>query len=573
MTANSIRAKEAQENARANKAKERENYRHNTTTEKETERTNRKNENIKVGQAVTKGFSDVFGTIGKFANDPQWYGSGQLLKDVASIAYGQPLGVVNVTKGVIMEGSRAKLNKSVPGVLNIKFIPTIGSGEYGEENSATIAARNIYSWIRHANSGSANYDAPDLMMYLLAVDSVYTLIGWAVRCYSLLRDAKAHNRFYPRAMLLSEGWSDSQIDATLQDLANFRSMINQTILRVNALRVPNVMPYYARHTFLVTNIFKDSAIKKSSEIKFIPEYFYQYQESFNRLEPKKADMTTGQRSLTDAFNNWFRQSLDALIQSESIGIMSGDILKAYGDSGLYFLNFVPDDFHIESIFSMEVLAQINSGYGIFKTYSVDTSSLYIRQLDNGVIYQGVEAVSNVVIPGIRTTKFMDSERDTAQAIHDTVNNMCINMYRDDPTPEDTMVSSRLMFKVAIGGSTDANFIRISTCGSEVISSFNISYYTGQDEAGLVTIDLDSVYTMSDPTDLFNLETLVAFDWAPHTVLYYKSGSNLVPVLDTMDYCNYTTISEKTLNGMHAIALFTQLGVDNLNAKRGQQPKW
>lgn len=107
--------------------------------------------------------------MGSKDNDPAWYAlNPQLLKDAASFPYAWPLGLrLNVGE----YGANVNAG-SLPGIFAMHWVPTIGYSSDGT-SPINVASVNIYTKVRHDNSGHANYDHADYMMYLMAMDSVY----------------------------------------------------------------------------------------------------------------------------------------------------------------------------------------------------------------------------------------------------------------------------------------------------------------------------------------------------------------------------------------------------------------
>lgn len=69
--------------------------------------------------------------------------------------------------------------------MKIGFVPSIGRTS-GESSPANVASKNIYSFVRFANSGRTNYEATDLMMFLLAMDNAYMYAGYLIRIYGII---------------------------------------------------------------------------------------------------------------------------------------------------------------------------------------------------------------------------------------------------------------------------------------------------------------------------------------------------------------------------------------------------
>lgn len=126
----------------------------------------------------------------------------------------------------------------------IRYIPTIGTSSSAEASAANIAAKNIYSYVRYANSGARNYEANDLMMYLLAMDSAYTFYAYLCGIYSAAKNANGANWYQPVTMVTALG---ADYKSVSRNLANMRAYINQFAQRLSAFYVPSQMPIYSRH--------------------------------------------------------------------------------------------------------------------------------------------------------------------------------------------------------------------------------------------------------------------------------------------------------------------------------------
>lgn len=112
------------------------------------------------------------------------------MRDVASLSYNTPLGKA----GRLPDRVGPTLDQTaIPGIAAIHYVPTIGTSGTTEASAANIAAKNIYAYVRYANSGARNYEAVDLMMYLMACDSAYMLYAHMCGIYSALLRANGAN--------------------------------------------------------------------------------------------------------------------------------------------------------------------------------------------------------------------------------------------------------------------------------------------------------------------------------------------------------------------------------------------
>lgn len=114
-----------------------------------------------------------------------------MVKDVASLSFNLPYGT---RSGLPSPSNReSRVTTSVPGILTIRFVTSLGVANGSVASAINVAAKNIYSYVRFANSGARNYDSPDLMMYLLAMDSAYMFYAYLTKLYSQVKKGNAHN--------------------------------------------------------------------------------------------------------------------------------------------------------------------------------------------------------------------------------------------------------------------------------------------------------------------------------------------------------------------------------------------
>lgn len=556
MTSNQIAYRQAQEQARSNKANE------SIKKEglKEQKRSNRTREGIEIGKTVSS-LAKVIGA----ANDPSWYNlDKQLVKDVASVAYGQPLG--SLVRSYTTQGNVTKF----PGIMSIHFIPTIGITGKTDSTPINVAAKNVYGFVRYANSGARNYEAVDLMLYLLAIDSAITQLQYAKTLYSVALTAKGENWFYGKAMLSQLlGGNSAGAEDILNNLSQFRTAINTFAVQLNSFYVPNTMPIYQRHAWIVSNIFKDHAVKKSQTYHFVPEVYYTYDDINGKLVPHFTPYSSlGVDPTVANIVAMFNSIITAFTTSEDIGIMSGDILKAYGNNGVFFFDSITEDYHIEATYSPEVLSQINAAtlVGSCDDGSIDDFSVDIYQDGLGNILMGNATTKTNVITIPNLT---NPEKSTTFQY----NPLCINMYKDDVSPDDTMVATRLMAYISPGVDGARN---VTVCGTELCLYATMQYFnSGSSDASADTAQL--YWGMSYPLNtnttsasffraVQSIKDYSKFDWAPRISLALQIAlvnpaiTGHAFIYDSMDVANFAIISRSDLAAMHGVAILSEFGV-------------
>lgn len=305
------------------------------------------------------------------SNDPAWYATNpQLLKDAASIPWTLPVGKP-IETGIVRTDDngdpKEEIQVKVPGVMALRTIPSFGMCRE-ESDPINIASTAMYSFIRHANSGHSNYDAPDLMVYVLAMTQVYSYITFLQRVYSVSTLYAQGNRFMPKALV--ECMDVDYSDVTSQ-LANFRYGINLLIDKASSFAVPNNMSIFLRSAFLYQYIYAGGPSIKDQLYFYTPAGFLKYdlnkdplssvtQADSSGLEFVPFPTSSTTKMTVSGLLEYGRDMIDRLLEQEDLGIMSGDILKAYGSSGIIKLAPLPEAVEFTPVYNGLVLEQIKN---------------------------------------------------------------------------------------------------------------------------------------------------------------------------------------------------------------------
>ena len=465
-----------------------------------------------------------------------------MLKDAASITTsnvsGYPLNIDDY--GTTTFDGRSTI---VPGIFTLVTHPSVGnygviSGSGLAPNptaAVNLAAKNVYSFVRHANSGASNYDAPDLMCAILAADQVFSAIASGIRAYGIAMNYDQKNRYTPIGLLTAMGFDP---DSVINNLAQFRYYINNLIARASVIWVPDDMSIVARHFWLYSNIYKDSEDAKAQYYMFVPGSFWKFEPTAASTGSSLSVVKWGNDTL-HTIKDWYNMvtsMLDPIISDEDLGIMFGDMLKAY-QSHIFRLDQIPDNYTIMPTHNKEVMYQIHNSNA---TGMQPTS---VVQNSKGVLFNTLAHI----------------DREYTQAPQ-----YIMNFWEESPTPETVMVASRLKARFAGGTFDDTGINTGLQCGTEFVEKYNVFYYyKGSSNLGNVSLTSFSSTTTMGP----EIVSLVSkFDWAPAIFIFeYTVGDtpakdkfNVVGLL--MDLDNYTVVSHEVLNKMDTTALFSEFGV-------------
>lgn len=358
-------------------------------------------------------------------NDPTWYAQDKrLLEDSANMyfswAVGTPFSLDNEAAGV-------SENLVLPGICAIYTAPSLG---YSADKSSpvNVAATALYSYVRSANAGSSNYDAPDLMLYCLALGQVYSYINFLQRTYGLLTLYAQPNRYIPRDVLIA---CDVDPDSAEGDLANFRYGINLLINKVASFSVPGNLEYFKRMAFMYSNVYTAGTSIKDQLYMYSPAGFWKFTLSdtnksgmldYTPFLDAQADLYTVKDLL-----NYGNDLLTNILGNEDFNIMSGDINKKYGND-LITLTSLPEYYPIVPIFDIAVLEQMKNATicaafeGTTRLAGVMASSLDVTQdvsIGKGALIHEPainsnttrDEIKNVIMPTVCEGKVLTTTTD------------------------------------------------------------------------------------------------------------------------------------------------------------------
>lgn len=473
-------------------------------------------------------------------NDSSWYTQyPELIRDSASINFNEIMGKeIELPKYTESTGEVIDMSFTSPGVLALDVIPMYGMSE-DNTSSLNQAASALYAWVRHANSGSKNYEAADLMLYCMAMSEVYAYINFLQRVYGMALSYNTINRYFPDSLLFANYVNYDGFN-TESKLAEFRYGINRLINKASVFAVPADMPIFQRHAFLYQNIYTEGVSAREQLYMFVPAGFHKYVETEGPGHLKYIPFNDKRRTLPELIE-YGNALLDALMLSEDINTMSGDIIKAYG-SNLIKLSPLGLEYPVPVLFDVPVLEQIRNA-----TVVGEASSFDIEQ----------NALTGALYSVPRTNDARWRAFMSGRHIINTVNPEPTNVYVTEITRLKTACDSndKLLF-----GSEIVSRARIITRdGSDTISRPFSTFTTPR----VVVNGTNPSYDIFFPNLASELQIQSLrcnFDYAPAQFMYlYCKISNVNELNDfesfenvgwIVDLDNYATIDGRELGNIH-----------------------
>ena len=520
-------------------------------------------------------------------NEPIWYDQYGLMSSAANISMYNPTGSkVDLTTDTYKQTLGLASSDPTPALFRIPGIMTFdtayGPGIADDVNAAiNVAAQSIYTFVRHWNSGAANYEKADLMQYIMLVESAWVMYHQGVRAYSAMNAVNTLNRYVPRFVTEALGFD---YDDLTSKLTLFRSILDQFAVRISRFVIPNDLTYAKRLDYLFSNIFVDGLSAKSQFYIYNPAGYYEFAlegdsdphpgagylkwnwfNTYSGTEPVQHAPWT-----VDQYQTMLSRIAENLEDQEDFGIMSGDILKAYPNNAVKTVGNVPTDLVMRPVYDQYALEQIHNatitGYPVVSDVT-DNEVVHNWNIRQNPEINGGELIYN---PLIQLTAIIPAAQNPVYG------KRIIDFHRDDTTYLDVTEATRSM--VVLRPCVDSanqklGYAQIRATGAETLvkgrvftidANGNIHespLYTENDFNTLDSAELNAT-VIAAATFIARMANISQFNYAPHvfllTSLYGETTSNLylrgISIFSNID--NYSIVDPEVLNNIHSAALLS-----------------
>lgn len=512
-------------------------------------------------------------TNAKVDNDPKWYTNiSPLVADYASVPYsipnGMPYNMLSKTKFGYVEADKAKLTKRyevTPGIMALDVAPIMGIS-VSDTSAPNLAAQQLYTKIRKANSGAVNYDKTDVMMTVLAMDSAYMLYETLLRAYRMLGTYSATNRYLPDGLLYASGFSP----VLAEDLTAFRGILDLFAYKLVTIPIPDQFDFIHRHSWLFTNVYKDDEVNRAQLYLYKPSLLYVWTEGatteelpylkatpFLDLFETSGDVVTTLAQITKAID----KVMSPILGSQDIGTIAGDIMKAFGDAGMIQIKPAEDYAWLEPVYSEEVLIQMANASFLNDGYYWQIKDWHIKVEPSNTI-TGPYLTQTLPL-GVITSTGSDSGHyhDVLRGLRNTI----LNMPTDNVTPEMNMVATRLCFTIGIDNN-GVNEFCIESAGTEVVTKINIWTAESDQNGNCMPMTAQSFVTLEQNRFTGQSWKFVSkwskFKFKPTIYMFDTSdASGQTPTVwyegHLQDDSNYTVLTDDQLRRMNDVAIMSE----------------
>lgn len=487
-------------------------------------------------------------------NDMSWYTRNPvLLESACRVPFAYPTGK-HIPMGMVYSNEAGEAVKTTPevataGVMAITYVPSVGNTDDGLSAPINIAAREMYSRVRKAYSGTLVCDAPDLMLYMLSLDGIFSYIAYLKRLYRLLDVYSGSNKYVVRGLMEAMGFSADALDDLRRNKMNLWGMINTFISDANKWSCPAQFDILNRHYWMNDNIYIDRVSSKAQMYIFVPQGFYH----FGLDDDSKGQVTV---EFPDAYTyeglvKFGKLLLNTLSNSEDAYTINGYLARAFEGTPNFRVAELGINDKQEFVYSEEVLNQIHN----LNVAAVLNDACTVTQ--NGVTgalsaqYTGTMSYAtdhNLIVGS--NLRALDSVMEVPDAVNVVVGSRLHSVVIASPDVPNKTVKYR------VNG------------GTEIVVSLVIYRFSNKDEKPMDMAATNQSYVLANLDK--NYARLVSwisqFDWAPILMSgWWDQVSKMAVNWNILgDVTNLTSVDDDAMENLHRMCIYSEFnafGID------------
>lgn len=520
-----------------------------------TKKTNRKPRGKQQDRSCT-GNQDTDAKKGNMSslNDVSWYNKfPELLESAGRIPFAKypgmdiPFGKVFTKDTSTSIAEVTAPSYSYPGFLEIDWVPSVG---YSDNNTSPIstAAKELYAKVRAKFSGALDEDAPDIIMYLMALDSIFAYIGYLKRIYRALNTYSPTNTMFPDGVLKCMEITPAEAVALRKNKTKFWGQINDLILQASKFTCPDVMDIFSRHYWMSSNVYGDAPSSKAQFYVFNQTHFYEFDET-GSTGGALALIAGPTDHSADAYYEYGRSLISKLAASDDAYTINGHLLRAFEGAANFVVAKLEEDELLDAVYVPEVLSQIHNirsmnGSILGTTFAITqdptTNAIIHTPKLNVHVSSNASMFQNGTFAGPNTTFLLDLMTYT-------------------PSAGDIAVATRL---TTMAGDYDAQNHQFTLIGgTEIVWSMSVIYYDSAQGAPRAYAFSSIITTNTDGDTavqiLQTLGRLSAFDWHPLVYVAIYSNGTISALYPCGDLYNPTAVGLDTMRDLHRVCVLSE----------------
>lgn len=516
-------------------------------------------------------------TNGRGRNDLSWYTRyPNLLQAAGSFPYPYRPGMTLDLGSIQFTATNVDQREiTIPGVMVLDWMPSIGKSNLATD-PASIMAKEIYAKVRQVYSGSLEADAPDYVVYLMALDSIFTYIAWLKRLYRVINVWTPENYALPDYVLYGMTLTDADIQSLRTNRTQLWQLINELVLQSRKFTCPASMDIFNRHYWMSDNVYTDDMMINSQFYMFNLKAVYKY---------SPVNMTTGDPGpglVMTPMPTWVRPSsgpitptslyefgrglIDALVAWDDAYTINGYLRRAYENDPQFVVDELPLDQPFNPVYVEEVLMQIENSNTIPAGSSISPTNIGSFNVSQNPLTNAVVSNPSYSIASTEASGFVKGEGWNVKPI--------LSIRSQTPQVADNVIASRLHAAVIKTGSTTSAVSfdivaateipiqwRMVLDGPASYNSYLVQQYISVDETAKMGVT--EKYFSNTLRFMLDMEQ---FDWHPLCLVVWigvngttpNEESTIVKTALLGDTHNITAITVDDLRNLHKICVYSEL---------------
>lgn len=445
----------------------------------------------------------------------------------------------------------------LPGTFVLDWSPSFGVSNLNTD-PASIAGKEIYSRVRAAYSGSLDADAPDYIMYLGALDSIFSYISYLKRIYRLLVAWSPSNYAIPDGVLHAMNFSSAEIMTLRRDRTKLWQYINELVYQSRKFTCPNTLDIMNRHYWLNDNLFTDADSLNAQFYLFNMVYAYKVEmlpaiddpditaPSLQSYPLPNCVFTSARSISVDSLYNFGLELIQALIDWDDAYTINGYLKRAYEGHPMFIVSELEQGEEIAPLYNEEVLTQIENAKSIPYGFEALKGSYVLAN----TVQQNISTNAVVTNPAINAKTGLIYGPDE----------IALSSRREMPNAGDVIIMSRMINFITTHTTQGTDNIYGISSGTEIMWCFRIVDPTSILDALTQPIGLIVPAYLDSASSVFTLNALQmgemsAFDW--HPLLQGRFGSPSRAYIFG-DFHNLTYVDEDIMSNIHRVCLLSEL---------------
>lgn len=529
--------------------------------------------------------------IKKHSNDAAWYSVlPDLKQNAASYPYSWPIGTtingqpqfIDAATGLTRNFSGDQEILNLPGAMHLWLIPSLGSSN-SRDSALNLAVIQLYTIVRKMNSGGANYDPVDLFIYIAAMSSVFGYINFLQRLYGVCGLYAQKNRYLPRYLVEGMG---VDYDSISSNLADFRYRLNLFINKASSFAVPADIHYFKRQAFNFSGLYTEGESIKDQLYLQNPARMFRFAldaDGAGQLDCVVTPMyshflanPTPLATIDDLFE--FADSLiQPLLVNEDFGIMNGDVLKAYGQSGILTLKQIDENYVTVPEFNLKVLEQFKNArpcsyLGRRSTTDGNGNDPYVGYVHQSPDKGYLMTNSHFRLPIAPSTSLASMIQ--AAEYGGMISAIVMSTHSADPDTDITVENTRLMpvvqnLKIEANTTTNTGYYDFDlVAGADIVVYVNMTTLANgtldnQIYHGALPMSDDMGFTYNASSAMNMLTKASHFEFRPVQYLAARASNGGIQTRLNWNVDNYTVLHGQDLVRLHEMCLMSLLHVDQI----------